>query len=180
MTVFSSTYFFIPLKRTKSVQLTCSMLPPIVLNIVLSITTKHNFIPIFVWTPDWKMLQNFECRTGHSLTESPPGPLEQGVLHSWEFFRGKLMNPPKHLQRVLKRHWFWLRGTFLFVLVKRRATPLHSTAWDYGLFFFLAHLLVNTPSQEIVPRCLQERCTLHACSIPLDFGVINMAPEQIC
>ena len=41
------------------------------LSIVLSITTKHNFIPFFLWSPDWKMLQNVVCRTGHSLTESP-------------------------------------------------------------------------------------------------------------
>ena len=36
-----------------------------------TMTTKHNFIPVYVWSPDWKMLQNFECRMEHSSTESP-------------------------------------------------------------------------------------------------------------
>ena len=34
------------------------------LPIVLSITTNHNFIPFFVWTPDWQMLHNFVCHMG--------------------------------------------------------------------------------------------------------------------
>ena len=64
MTFFSC----IPQKRTKSLQLTIALY---YLPIVLSITTKHNIIPFFVWSPDWEMLQNCICRTGHSLTESP-------------------------------------------------------------------------------------------------------------
>ena len=55
-------------KENKSIQLTTALyLPPI----VLRMTTKHNLIPFYVWSPDWKMLQNCICRTGHSSTESP-------------------------------------------------------------------------------------------------------------
>ena len=57
-----------PQKRTKSLLLTIASY---YLPIVLSITTKHTFIPFCVWSPNWKMLQNFVCRTGHFLTESP-------------------------------------------------------------------------------------------------------------
>ena len=52
-------------KNNKSLQLTVALY---YLPIILSITTKHNFIPFYVWSPDWKMLQNVACRTGHSST----------------------------------------------------------------------------------------------------------------
>ena len=36
------------------------------LSIVLRMTTKHKFIPFYVWSPDWKMLQNCVFRLGHA------------------------------------------------------------------------------------------------------------------
>ena len=50
MTIFSSTWH-IPQKRIKSLQLTIALYYH---PIVLSITTKHNFIPFFVWSPNWE------------------------------------------------------------------------------------------------------------------------------
>ena len=61
MTIFS----FILQKRTESFQLTIALY---YLPIVLSITRKYKSSFLL---PDWKMLQNFVCGTGHSLTESP-------------------------------------------------------------------------------------------------------------
>ena len=37
--------------------------------IVLILTTKHTFNSIYVWSPDFKMLQHFVCRTGQCTTE---------------------------------------------------------------------------------------------------------------
>ena len=56
-------------KKNKSLRLTIALYYlPIVLN--NNMTTKHNFY-VYVWSPDWKTLQHFVCRTGHSSTESP-------------------------------------------------------------------------------------------------------------
>ena len=34
-------------------------------------TTKHDLKSIYVWSPDWKMLQNCVCCKGHSIAEMP-------------------------------------------------------------------------------------------------------------
>ena len=59
-------------KINKSLQLTIALY---YLPIQLSMTTIYNFIPFYArsdhWSPDWKMLPNLVCRTGHSSRESP-------------------------------------------------------------------------------------------------------------
>ena len=47
-------------KKNKSLQLTTALY---YLPIVLRMKTKHKFIPFKLWSPDWKVLQNFVCRT---------------------------------------------------------------------------------------------------------------------
>ena len=61
-------FFSISQQRNKSLQVTITLY---FLPIVLRTTTKHTFIPFYVWSPDWKMMQNCVCRMGHSSTESP-------------------------------------------------------------------------------------------------------------
>ena len=58
-------------RKNKSLQLTSALY---YLFIVLSNTMKHNSTYFYVWSTDWKMLQNCVCRTGHSSTECPPRP----------------------------------------------------------------------------------------------------------
>ena len=55
-------------KENKSLHLTIALY---YLHIVLSMATKHNFLPFYVGSPDCKMLQNWVCSMGHSSTESP-------------------------------------------------------------------------------------------------------------
>ena len=113
------------------------MLPSIVLSIVLSITTKHNFIPILVWTPDWKMLQNFECCTGHSLTESPPGPLEQGVLHgdcTPGNFQGETDESPQTFAKGAEKALILIVRNFLFCACQK--TSYTPTQHCLGLWTF--------------------------------------------
>ena len=86
-------------KNNKSLQLTLALY---YLPIVLSITTKHNFICFNVWSPDWKILQNVACRTGHPSTESPLSIYFKNMIidkHNFCWGRSHLQ---KHIIRILK------------------------------------------------------------------------------
>ena len=68
----------------ESVQLTIALyFLPIVLSTCM--TAIDNFIPFYVWSPDWKVWQNFVCCTGHSRTDSPTEPIwySKGMYNLW-------------------------------------------------------------------------------------------------
>ena len=83
-------------KKNKSLQLTIALY---YLSIVLSTTTKQNFIPFYVWSPDLKMLQNFVCRTY--------GTFQYGIALHTHVYKTSLTSYSNKSPRGLNAHLNW-------------------------------------------------------------------------